>query len=116
MTPPFFLSSLSVVACSSPAKPRVLLPSDRFCARLLDCCSRQAPERRSEMPCECNGRSIGSLQIVRRVRPAGLREKAAIPAERLAGDERSSIAEKEFNGRGYVRGGANSAQGREARP
>src|SRR5258707_14682995 len=53
---------------------------------------------------------IGFLQIVLRVRPAGLREKAAIHAERLAGDERSSIAEKEFNGRGYVLGGANSAQ------
>jgi len=39
-----------------------------------------------------------TLHVVVRIRPARLCEKATIHSERLAGDERGSIAEKEFHG------------------
>jgi hypothetical protein len=42
------------------------------------------------------------LQVVFGVGPARLREKATIHSERLAGDERGSIAEKEFHGGGNI--------------
>jgi hypothetical protein len=55
------------------------------------------------------------LRAVVRIRPARLREDAAIHAKRLAGDERRSITEEEFYGGGYIVRSADAAQGREAR-
>jgi hypothetical protein len=43
-----------------------------------------------------------TLHVVVRIRPARLCEKATIHSERLAGDERGSIAEKEFHGVGHI--------------
>jgi hypothetical protein len=61
-------------------------------------------------------RQSASLDFVAGAGPAGLREKTAVNAQRLAADEGSVVAEQELDGRGDVIGRANAAQWGKAGP